>query len=370
MIEFRKNWMGTLILMALMVGTAWFFLHNQNMSQLISMLSTLRPEYIVMGLGLMVLYVSCEAMGSQQIFKRLGYQTSFKQCLGYSFVGFYVSSITPSATGGQPAQVYCMTKDNISVAHGTLDMMLISMCYQMVCLFYGVIAWVMMPQLRVVLQGGWGLLLIYGAITMICLTAMMGIIMFLPRVARYISYHILELLLKLGVLKNKQVLTAQLDNQLESYRQGATCIRKNPDLMVKLMMITVVQLTALFAVPYTVYLAFGLQGYGIIEIVLLQAVLTLAVSNLPLPGTVGAAEGIFVVAFSLFFGSDLVMPAMLISRGISFYIFLLISGFVTLLIHLHLRRRRRQEVLQALRGHTGGNVVAVKRYLVSRAREI
>ena len=47
---------------------------------------------------------------------------------------------------------------------------------------------------------------------------------------------------------------------------------------------------------------------------------------------------------ALFFGSGLVTPAVLVSRGISFYAFLLVSGVVTLCVHL---RRRRKECLPA-----------------------
>ena len=66
--------------------------------------------------------------------------------------------------------------------------------------------------------------------------------------------------------------------------------------------------------------------------------MTLAVSSLPLPGAVGASEGGFVKAMTLFFGSALVTPAVLLSRGISFYSFLLISAGVTLWVHFRTSR--------------------------------
>ena len=84
--------------------------------------------------------------------------------------------------------------------------------------------------------------------------------------------------------------------------------------------------------------------------------LYLAVASLPLPGAVGAAEGGFLRAMAIFFGLGLVTPAVLVSRGISFYTFLLISGGVTLLVHL--RRRSAATPPQAgqnrePRGNTG-----------------
>ena len=64
----------------------------------------------------------------------------------------------------------------------------------------------------------------------------------------------------------------------------------------------------------------------------------MAVGLLPLPGAVGAAEGSALQALGLFFGPALVTPAVLVSRGISFYGFLLLSAGVTLGVHLRTRR--------------------------------
>lgn len=364
----RKNWMGTLLLVVLMMGTGWFFLNSMSIPQLIDTLSVLRLEYLVLGLGLVFVYVGCEGMGSRQILGTLGYQIPLKRCIGYSFVGFYVSSITPSSSGGQPAQVYCMTKDGVSAAHGTLNMMLLSICYQMTTLLYGIVAWFTMPQFRVAMDGGLGILLLYGGGTMALLSLLMGIVMFLPRVARCICFAVLRLLLKVGIVKKKAEVTLRLEHQLEIYKQGAICIRSHPALMLKVALLMMVQMAAIYSVPYMVYLAFGLQGHGIIEVVLLQALIALAVSNLPLPGTVGAAEMVFVSTFTIFFGSELVTPAMLVSRGISFYFFLLISGCVTLGIHIHLRKRQRKVSLQELRRQSSGSVDAVERYLENRAQ--
>lgn len=47
------------------------------------------------------------------------FQTGYEICL----YRLFFSSITPSATGGQPVQLYVMNKDNIHVAHGTMALL-------------------------------------------------------------------------------------------------------------------------------------------------------------------------------------------------------------------------------------------------------
>ncbi|MEG2119455.1 MAG: lysylphosphatidylglycerol synthase domain-containing protein, partial [Pseudoflavonifractor sp.] len=142
------------------------------------------------------------------------------------------------------------------------------------------------------------------------------------------------------ILKNRAAAQKKLDAQMAEYRAGADCLKRNPALLPKLLGLTFLQLTALFLVPFTVYKAFGLTGYGAPEMVCAQALLTLAVSMLPLPGAVGVSEGGFVTFFTLFFGAGLVTPAVLVSRGISFYAFLAISALVTLAVHITTKKSR------------------------------
>ena len=55
--------------------------------------------------------------------------------------------------------------------------------------------------------------------------------------------------------------------QMEEYRRGADCVRRNPALVPALLGLTFCQLTALFSVPLVVYHAFGLTGSGALDII-------------------------------------------------------------------------------------------------------
>ena len=95
-----KRLVGGVLLLALIVLTFYLLLHNQPISQLLDVLGQVKPGYVILGLGLMFVFVGSEAMCSKLILGRLGHPLPYRRCLGFSFVGFYVSSITPSATGG------------------------------------------------------------------------------------------------------------------------------------------------------------------------------------------------------------------------------------------------------------------------------
>ncbi len=52
---------------------------------------------------------------------------------------------------------------------------------------------------------------------------------------------------------------------------------------------------------------------------LLQAVISVSVDMLPLPGGMGISETLFLKIFRPVFGSTLLLPAMVLSRGLGYY---------------------------------------------------
>lgn len=56
----------------------------------------------------------------------------------FSSVGFFFSCITPSASGGQPAQVYYMKKEDIPIPISTMVLLIITIIYKMVLVLLGV----------------------------------------------------------------------------------------------------------------------------------------------------------------------------------------------------------------------------------------
>ncbi len=52
---------------------------------------------------------------------------------------------------------------------------------------------------------------------------------------------------------------------------------------------------------------------------LLQAVISVSVDMLPLPGGMGISETLFLKIFPPVFGSTLLLPAMVLSRGLGYY---------------------------------------------------
>ena len=85
---------------------------------------TTRWWILPLGCVFLVLSVLCEARNLGMILKLIGHRKSLKSCTVYASSDLYFSAITPSATGGQPAAAYYMTKDGVPLSQSSAILVL------------------------------------------------------------------------------------------------------------------------------------------------------------------------------------------------------------------------------------------------------
>ena len=76
---------------------------------------------------------------------------------------------------------------------------------------------------------------------------------------------------------------------------------------------------------------------------LLQAVISVSVDMLPLPGGMGISETLFLKIFPPVFGNTLLLPAMVLSRGLGYYGELLVSAVFTIVAQLTIGNTKREK---------------------------
>lgn len=175
-----------------------------------------------------------------------------------------------------------------------------------------------------------------------CVTAML-ILVFHPALARTILVLGLKIVEKLHLMKRKESRLKKLEASMEVYQNTAAYLGTHKMVLVNVLAITFAQRFALFAATWFVYRAFHLSGISFITIVLLQAVISVSVDMLPLPGGMGISETLFLKIFPPVFGSTLLLPAMVLSRGLGYYGELLVSAVFTIVAQLTIGNTKREK---------------------------
>lgn len=333
----KSQLLGIGFMIILMVIAISYVLKDESISNVINTINTVKPIYIIIGIILMLAYISCEGVNIWIILRALNKKATLKDCLGFGFVGFYFSSITPSSSGGQPAQVYFMKRKGISIMSSSLCLMIILFAHQVVIVAYAVLALFLKPNFTISHKAGFHILIAFGIISNAAIIVGILLLIFYPRIVLKIINAFGKLLYRIDIIKNKEKMKNKIASSMEEYSAGARYMKENPRVIVIVTLVTVLQVTFMFLIPYVIYVAFGLKKFGPLDLVLTQAILNIAVSSLPLPGSVGASESIFVDIFKTFFGK-LVVPGMLLTRVANFYAVLIISGIVSLKVYLEKKK--------------------------------
>ena len=293
---------------------------------------------LIPGIALVAFFIWGESIIIWYMMRSSGIQLKKRTCFLFSSVGFFFSCITPSASGGQPMQIYYMKKEKISIPVSTVILMIVTITYKLVLVVIGIgIAIFGRGFLHKYLEGILPVFYLGLALNIFCVT-FMTILVFQPLLAKAIMVKGMKLLERLHLVKKKDGRLKKLEDSMDTYRNTAAYLKNNPFVIVKVIGITFIQRMALFAVTWFVYQAFGLHGTGFWEILFLQAVISVSVDMLPLPGGMGISETLFLNIFSPVFGG-LLLPGMVLSRGLGYYGELLISAVFTVVAQLTIGKK-------------------------------
>ena len=283
-----------------------------------------------MAMVMMVLDWVFDGLILNNITKTVYGRISYLRSLKIAIIGQYYSAITPFSTGGQPVQVYLMSKDDISVAKGSTILFNKFIIYQMGVTFYSFI--MIIFKMGFILNDAKAALPFVMIGFVINLIVLAGIILlfYKPEWIKPIIIYCYKGLYKIGILKDLDKYIDKLDKSMEEYQQSVVKIKENRKSSIKLFILTLIQLTCYFSITYFVYLALGLDEARFLDIIAIQSLVYMAASYIPTPGTAGASEGGYYLLFKPLFNKNLIGYALLLWRVISYYFRLIITGAVTL----------------------------------------
>lgn len=340
----KKNYIFSIaFFVILLVLTFYLLFSNNDINSVIQSLKNISYEYIVIG-GLLVLaYLFTESIYIKIILKSLNSKIHLWQGFVYSCIEFYFSAITPSSTGGQPAQAYYMAKDDVPIAKSSVTLLLNTITFKLVLLFMGIISIIFCPELIFENSILFTIVFIFGIIinTAVILACLM--LMYSKRWVKSIAMFGIKLGSKLKLIKNKEAKQESFNLHLAEYQESAKYIKEHFLVSVKVFLITIIQRMAMFSIAFVVYKAFGLTGYSYLELMVIQIAIALAVDSLPLPGGIGASEAMLLLIYNKVFGETIAVPAMLVTRGLSYYLCLILSGLVVLINHLRITFKYRKD---------------------------
>ena len=112
--------------------TIYGVFHGEDLSSMMDAIHRADKRWLVPGITLVAFFIWGESIIIWYMMRSSGIHLKKRSCFLFSSVGFFFSCITPSASGGQPMQIYYMKKEKISIPVSTVILMIVTITYKLV----------------------------------------------------------------------------------------------------------------------------------------------------------------------------------------------------------------------------------------------
>ncbi len=314
-------------IICLTIGLVVFFIFSKDgFIDLLNSGLKIDVVWLVMALVMHIMNIVIDAVIIYLFVKRSTPTFKRVQALFVSMVGQFYCAVTPSASGGQPMQILTMTRMGIKASNGTAALIQKFLVWQFTLTAYSVAAMIMrfgmfFEHLNVAM---W-ILTIIGFIGQILTIVVLLLASFNKGFTTKVIGGIFKLLGKIHLMKNVDEKIRKLDESLTNFHNCNKDLNKNKKLVVEVYVLTFVQLTILFLVPYCIARSFGQHGVKMFDMICAQSFVSMVSGLVPLPGGSGAAEYCFSAFFGTMFTDQMIKSAILIWRTITYYLTIIVS---------------------------------------------
>ena len=331
----KKFILNSIIFILLIALTFYILLKDQNPMTILEIIMSANLKYVLIGIICMFIYIALEAVNMGRTLKKLNEKSTFLRNYKYALIGFFFSAVTPAASGGQPMQIYYMHKDGIAVSNSTLALLLNLTSMQISTIGIAFVSLIFNYQY---LNNLLIILFIVGITLNMSALVLLIIGIFSKRLSKWLINVTLKILTFFKV-KNIEAKKEKFEAELKNYQDGAIYIKNNKMLMVKIVLTTIIQFLIYYSTTYWTYRSLGFSEYNIFKIISMQSILFATVSGIPSPGAVGVTEGAFTEIFRAVYPANIMNTAVLLNRGINFYLFVLFSAIATIINHVKCNKK-------------------------------
>ncbi|SDZ61105.1 hypothetical protein SAMN05421736_1216 [Evansella caseinilytica] len=298
------------------IATVWDGLKNTNVFWLLG------------GMLAMFLYWLLEALVLHRISRKVNSRQSVRQSFKITMAGQFFNTITPFASGGQPAQLYMLNKTGMDVGAGSSVLLIKFIVYQAMLVINSLIVLLFgyhyllngdIPKLSIMIITGF-------ALNVIVIVALITV-----GKSKGVASFIVHLLLKPVCFFMKKDKYAALkntaDQKLHSFHLESTRMSFDMKLLLQCSVLTTLQLWLFFSIPYFVLQGVGAPQLDVFQIIAFHSFIIMFSSLIPIPGGSGGAELSFSLLFGLILDPVTLVLSLFLWRFITYYSCILFGSF-------------------------------------------
>lgn len=280
----------------------------------------------------MVLYLGLEAVIVKVFISDRIQGFTFKDAVRIPLVEQLFNGITPFSSGGQPAQLIALMQTGVDAGKASSVLLMKFVVFQSMIVINFLIALVIgfnyiQDKLHAL---AW--LVVFGFT--IHLAVIVGLLMvmfwygFTKRAVAVVLYPAHWFMKPVRYTR----MVANINRKIDSFYAESVRISGQWRLMLRVFVITFIQLMFYYLIPYFIMLALGYTTANIVMVTSMHVLIVMVISLFPIPGGAGGAEYSFEMIFKSYIASNSkLVLAMILWRLLTYY-FGMLAGLVAMVI--------------------------------------
>lgn len=258
----------------------------------------------------------------------------------YGFINALVASffhgITPSASGGQVAQVYVFKKQGVPITDSASILWMDFIIYQSTMCGTVLILLLLRFNYFYMKYSQFYFIVLLGFLLNASIIVGLWAVARFPKVYTWISTQGIEIGCKLHIIKNREKTLDNLKKQLAKFNAETTKLKNHKPLILKCFILNCIRCSLYYSLPYFVFLALGfnLSFANIVDCMALTSFVSMVTGFIPIPGASGGTEAIYVLMFSTLLGLNAAKSTMVLWRFMTYYFIMIIGGLTFIYVKL------------------------------------
>ena len=325
-----KKYKLNIILLVIVSFVVVFFSLKDDFNGAMNYFKNMNYLWVLVAIAFIILNIFFQSLSQYRFLKEVKPDYKFSSCFKLMCMAMFFNAITPFSTGGQPFEMYLLSKEGIKVSDSFNALLQNFITYQFGLILTSTVVIILNLIFKIIPDS-----LLLEKIVLIGYfvnVIVMAAIIFISRAKKAntkIFSKIFNFIFSFKFIKNKEEKKASFLKYLDDFYNSTAIMKNNKKNTILSFIYNLMGLWILYIIPVFVFYAFGHFKLSFTESFISSSFTYLIGSFVPIPGATGGLEYGFMDFFKIYIADGAMLSAgMLLWRLITYYFSMVLGGIV------------------------------------------
>jgi len=307
----------------------FYYILKDNFSESIRLLMSSNIVFVLLGILMCFIAFLVDTYIFKTLIKRHNKNYSIKGIFSLSIMTRFFNGITPFSLGGQPLQIYELTKNDVELTDSILIITEMYIIHVFTISTLSISAFIMKFCFNLHPNSFLWMLTLIGFTFNIIGLSILTFAALKIKPFKKLGKTIITFLSKIHIIKNKEQTIENFYNRCIEYNKGYKDLIKNRKLIIKCVLLNLFNLSSMFLISFFAIKAIdNTISLNIFYTYCLSILTYISATFVPIPGGSVGAEYAYVNYYKLIIPNNVVLTSLVLWRFISYYLPMIIGGIV------------------------------------------